>query len=96
MKHEGEGFTEQMVIRGTEERLVPILMTALAAGIGLIPLVLAADQPGKEILNPVAIVIVGGLVSSTLLGLLVTPALYYRFGRKASEKSIGHDTSASV
>jgi CzcA family heavy metal efflux pump len=95
MKHEGEGFTEQMVIRGTEERLVPILMTALAAGIGLIPLVLAADQPGKEILNPVAIVIVGGLVSSTLLGLLVTPALYYRFGRKASEKSIRHDTSAS-
>ncbi len=95
MKHEGEGFTEQMVIRGTEERLVPILMTALAAGIGLIPLVLAADQPGKEILNPVAIVIVGGLVSSTLLGLLVTPALYYRFGRKASEKSIRLNTSAS-
>jgi Cu/Ag efflux pump CusA len=63
MQHEGEGFTKKMVIRGTKERLVPVLMTALAAGIGLIPLVLAADQPGKEILHPVAVVIVGGLVS---------------------------------
>lgn len=88
MAHEGEGFTRQMVIRGTQERLVPILMTALAAGIALLPLVLAADEPGKEILNPVAIVIVGGLVSSTFLGLMVTPALFYLFGRKASEKAI--------
>ena len=96
MKHEGEGFTRQMVVRGTEERLVPILMTALAAGIALIPLVLSSDKPGKEILNPVAIVIVGGLVSSTVLGLLVTPALFYRFGRKAAEKSVRHDAGASI
>lgn len=96
MKHEGEGFTPQMVIRGTEERLVPILMTAVSAGLALIPLVLAADEPGKEILNPVAIVIVGGLVSSTLLGLLVTPALYYRFGRKPSEKAIRLNAGACI
>jgi CzcA family heavy metal efflux pump len=88
MKHEGEGFTREMITRGTEERLVPILMTAISAGLALIPLVLAANEPGKEILNPVAIVIVGGLISSTLLGLLVTPAIFYRFGRKASEKAI--------
>jgi CzcA family heavy metal efflux pump len=96
MKHEGEGFTRRMVIRGTEERLVPILMTAVSAGLALVPLVLAADEPGKEILNPVAVVIVGGLVSSTLLGLLVTPALYYRFGRKPSEKAIRLDAGAST
>ncbi len=85
MQHEGEGFTREMVIRGTKERLVPVLMTALAAGIGLIPLVLAADQPGKEILHPVAVVIVGGLVTSTLLGLGVTPTVFYTFGRKAAQ-----------
>ena len=75
MRHEGEGFTRKMVERGTLERLVPILMTALATGIALLPLILASDEPGKEILNPVAIVIVGGLFSSTLLGLGITPAI---------------------
>jgi CzcA family heavy metal efflux pump len=88
MKHEGEGFTRQMIVRGTLERLVPVLMTALAAGIALIPLLLAANEPGKEILHPVAVVIVGGLVSSTLLDLMVTPAVFYLFGRKAALKSI--------
>ncbi len=84
MQHEGEGFTRAMVVRGTKERLVPVLMTALSAGIGLIPLVLAADQPGKETLHPVAVVIVGGLITSTLLGLGVTPTVFYTFGRKAA------------
>lgn len=88
MRHEGEAFTRQMVERGTLERLVPVVMTALSAGIALIPLVLAADEPGKEILNPVAVVIVGGLISSTLLGLGVTPAIFYTFGRKAAERSV--------
>ncbi|MBT7852715.1 MAG: efflux RND transporter permease subunit, partial [Opitutae bacterium] len=88
MKHEGESFTRKMVERGTRERLVPILMTALSAGIALIPLVFAANEPGKEILNPVAIVIVGGLISSTLLGLLVTPALFYSFCKKSAEKAV--------
>ncbi len=86
MHDEGEGFTRSMIVRGTRERLVPVLMTALSAGIGLVPLVLAADEPGKEILHPVAVVIVGGLVSSTLLGLGVTPAMFYAFGRKAALK----------
>ena len=95
MQHENEIFCKQMVIRGTKERLVPVLMTALSAGIGLIPLVLAADQPGKEILHPVAVVIVGGLVTSTLLGLGVTPTVFYTFGRKAAAKSIELESAAS-
>lgn len=88
MKHEGEGFTRRMIVRGTLERLSPVLMTALSAGIGLVPLVLAADQPGKEILHPVAVVIVGGLVSSTFLDMAVTPAMFWLFGRKAAERAI--------
>jgi Cu/Ag efflux pump CusA len=77
-----------MIERGTLERLVPVLMTALSAGIALIPLVLAAGEPGKEILHPVAVVIVGGLVSSTLLDLLVTPAAFSLFGRKAAARAL--------
>ena len=95
MQHEGQPFSRQMVIRGTKERLVPVLMTALSAGIGLIPLVLSADQPGKEILHPVAVVIVGGLVTSTLLGLGVTPTVFLTFGRRAAAKSIERESAAS-
>ncbi len=86
MEHEGEKFDEHMIVRGSLERLVPVTMTALTAGLALIPLVLAADQPGKEILYPVAVVILGGLISSTFLDMAVTPAIFYKFGRKASEK----------
>ena len=88
MRHEGECFGLGMVIRGTLERLVPVLMTALSAGIALIPLILAAEDPGKEILNPVAIVIIGGLFSSTILGLGITPALFYNFCRKAADRAV--------
>jgi Cu/Ag efflux pump CusA len=88
MHHEGENFTKEMIIRGTQERLVPVLMTALSAGIALVPLVLAANEPGKEILHPVAVVICGGLVTSTLFGLAVTPAVFWLVGRKASETAI--------
>jgi Cu/Ag efflux pump CusA len=95
MKHEGEGFTRDMVVRGTLERLVPVLMTALSAGIALIPLLLAAGEPGKEILHPVAVVIVGGLVSSTLLDLLVTPAVFYHFGRKSAGRALFLDAPAA-
>lgn len=95
MRHEGESFGRRMVERGTEERLVPVLMTALAAGIALVPLVLSADEPGKEILTPVAVVIIGGLVSSTLLGLAVTPAIFLHFCRGAAEKSLRRRAAAT-
>jgi len=77
-----EGITDatEAVIRGATERLVPILMTALAAGLALIPLALAMGQPGSEIQAPMAIVILFGLLSSTLLNMIVVPSLYYRFG----------------
>ncbi len=95
MSHEGENFTRQMIVRGTLERLVPVLMTALSAGIALIPLLLAANEPGKEILHPVAVVIVGGLVSSTFLDLMITPAVFYLFGRKAAESAVGSHAPAA-
>ncbi|BCU79046.1 efflux RND transporter permease subunit [Luteolibacter sp. LG18] len=95
MRHEGEEFTRQMIERGTLERMVPVFMTALSAGIGLIPLVLAADQPGKEILHPVAVVITGGLVSSTLLDMAITPAVFLLFGRKASRRALALDAPAA-
>ena len=95
MRHEGEEFTRAMVERGTLERLVPVLMTALSAGIALIPLVLAAGEPGKEILHPVAVVICGGLVTSTLLGLGITPAVFYAFGRRAAETAVRREAPAA-
>ena len=88
MKHEGEGFTRAMIERGTLERLVPVLMTALSAGIALIPLVLSPHEPGKEILHPVAVAICGGLISSTFLDLAVTPALFLLIGRKAAAQAL--------
>jgi Cu/Ag efflux pump CusA len=95
MRHEGSAFSRELVERGTLERLVPVLMTALSAGIALIPLVLAAGEPGKEILHPVAVVICGGLVTSTLLGLGVTPAVFYLFGRKAAETAVRNAAPAT-
>ena len=86
VSHEGEEFTPQMIERAGKERLAPMLMTALTAGIALIPLVLAAGEPGKEILYPVATVILGGLISSTLLDFFVHPALFWCFGRKDAER----------
>jgi CzcA family heavy metal efflux pump len=107
MRHEGESFSREMIVRGTLERLVPVLMTALSAGIALLPLVAnlgfipylpdsnPAEAPGKEILNPVAIVIVGGLVTSTVLGLAVTPAVFWLFGRKAALKAVAQKAPAT-
>jgi CzcA family heavy metal efflux pump len=86
MKHEGEAFTKEMIIRGSQERLVPVMMTACVASLALMPLVFARGQPGSEILHPVAVVIVGGLISSTLLDIILTPTLFYRFGKKSAEK----------
>ncbi len=93
MKEEGEEFSEQMVIRGSLERLSPVLMTALTAGLSLVPLALSTGQPGREILQPLAVVVLGGIVTSTLLDQLVTPAVFYRFGRPIAEKILGHEAT---
>jgi CzcA family heavy metal efflux pump len=82
MKEEGEAFTAQMVMRGSLERLAPVLMTALTAGIGLVPLVVGGRKPGLEILYPVATVILGGLVTSTCCEFLLHPGLFWRFSGK--------------
>jgi HME family heavy-metal exporter len=83
---EGERFGPEMIVRGTLERLTPVLMTALAAGIALLPLMIGADEPGKEILHPVAITIFGGLFTATLLDAFLTPVLFLLFGRKPLER----------
>ena len=81
MKYEGEKFDEHMIIRGSLERLAPVMMTAFVAVMGLIPLALGAGQTGKEILHPLAIVVIGGLIDSTLMDQMVTPAVFFLFGR---------------
>jgi len=86
MEHEGEQFDKQMIVRGSLERLVPVLMTALVAALALIPLTLDAQAAGKEILYPVATVILGGLLSSTLLDMIVTPTVFWAWGKKAVEE----------
>ncbi|HZS37157.1 MAG TPA: efflux RND transporter permease subunit, partial [Polyangia bacterium] len=85
LQREGAPFDRALVVRGSLERLVPVLMTALTAALALVPLVLARGQPGKEILYPVATVILGGLVSSTLLDMVVTPAVFFKFGKPAPD-----------
>jgi HME family heavy-metal exporter len=86
---EGEAFGPAMIVRGSLERLTPVLMTALSAGFALLPLMIGADAPGKEILHPVAIVIFGGLVTSTLLDTVLTPILFLRYGSKPLERLAG-------
>ena len=88
VKHEGEDWTQEMIVRAGRERLAPVLMTALTAGIGLVPLVFAAGQPGKEILYPVATVILGGVISSTLLDFFVHPALFWLFGLRSAQRVV--------
>ncbi|MDX1668522.1 MAG: efflux RND transporter permease subunit, partial [Limnobacter sp.] len=81
-RFEGETFGKEMIVRGSLERLTPVLMTALTAALALTPLLLSADAPGKEILHPVAVVIFGGLVSSTILDTLITPLAFWLLGKK--------------
>jgi HME family heavy-metal exporter len=86
MRREGESFDHQMIVRGSLERLAPVLMTALVTAFALAPLLFEAERPGTEILHPVAVVIFSGLISSTLLDTYLTPALFWLFGRKDAER----------
>lgn len=81
-------FGKELVIRGSLERLTPVLMTALSAGVALIPLMIDATAPGKEILHPVAITIFGGLVTATVLDTLLTPTLFLKYGRKPLDRLV--------
>jgi Cu/Ag efflux pump CusA len=83
---ERETFGRELVLRGSEERLAPILMTALATGLALLPIVVGGNRPGHEIEHPMAVVILGGLVTSTLLNLFLMPALYLRYGSRKSNR----------
>jgi Cu/Ag efflux pump CusA len=85
--HEGMTFGPELVLRGAKERLAPILMTTVAAGLALVPLLLAGDRPGQEIEYPMAIVIMGGLVFATLQNLFVVPSLYLRYGKSKQERA---------
>jgi len=78
---EGVGFGPELVLRGARERVVPIMMTVLTTGLALVPLIVAGQIPGQEIEHPMAIVILGGLVTATLLNLFVVPSLYLRFAK---------------
>ena len=79
---EGQEFGRELVLRGSEERIAPILMTALATGLALLPIVIGGNRPGHEIEHPMAVVILGGLVTSTVLNLFLMPALYLRYGKR--------------
>jgi Cu/Ag efflux pump CusA len=78
--NDGVPFGRELVLRGSLERMTPVLMTALAAGFALLPLMIDAHAPGKEVLHPVAVTIFGGLISATLLDAVLTPILFLRFG----------------
>ena len=89
MREEGEHFGKEMIVRGSLERLAPVLMTALTAGIGLVPLVLGGQQPGREILYPVATVILGGLITATICEYVVHPGIFFRFTGTDAERLTG-------
>jgi Cu/Ag efflux pump CusA len=79
-QQEGESFGPEMVARGSRERIAPTMMTALTTGLAMVPFLIFGGTPGLEIVRPLAIVILGGLVTSTFINLFVVPAFYLRFG----------------
>jgi len=93
---EGEKFGRDLVVRGSLERLAPVLMTALAAGLALIPLLFGAGEPGREILHPVAVTIFGGLISATLIDAFVTPLMFLRFGQKPLQRIVEARRAAQI
>ncbi|OGZ04949.1 MAG: hypothetical protein A2845_04415 [Candidatus Lloydbacteria bacterium RIFCSPHIGHO2_01_FULL_49_22] len=93
VRNEGEPFTPATIIRATLDRVTPVLMTSLVTSLALVPLLLYGDEPGKEMLHPLAVVVFGGLLSSTVISLFLTPALLYRFGKKAVLQ-IDHESSS--
>lgn len=93
--HEGEQFGRRLIVRGSLERLSPVLMTALCAGLALTPLLFGADEPGREILHPVAVTIFGGLLSATALDTVVTPVLFLLFGQKPLNHLLTEHTATS-
>lgn len=96
VKYEGETWSRDMIVRAGKDRLAPVLMTALTSGIGLVPLAMAAGEPGKEILYPIATVIIGGLITSTLLEFLVRPALFWTLGMDAARRAVESDEQQIV
>ena len=94
--HEGETFSRDLVVRGSLERLTPVLMTALSAGLALTPLLVGAGEPGREILHPVAVTIFGGLISSTLLDTFLTPTLFLKFGARPLERLLAERPSSGL
>lgn len=96
MRFEGEDFDRKMILRGSMERLSPVLMTALVTAFALAPLLFEAERPGTEILHPVAVVIFSGLISSTLLDTFLTPAMFWLFGRKEAERLVETGSSEAL
>ena len=87
-------FGEALILRGSRERMTPVVLTALSAGLALVPLLIGADEPGREILHPVAVTIFGGLISATLLDAVVTPVLFRLVGARALARLQSSDIDA--
>ena len=96
MRFEGEAFDQKMILRGSIERLAPVLMTALVTAFALAPLLFEAERPGTEVLHPVAVMIFSGLISSTLLDTFLTPAMFWLFGRKPAERLVNEDSAEAL
>ncbi|MAX66520.1 MAG: CusA/CzcA family heavy metal efflux RND transporter [Halobacteriovoraceae bacterium] len=96
IKHENMSFNKETIIKGSQERLIPVLMTALTAIFALMPILFSKGEPGKEILYPVAVVITGGLLSSTLLDIFVTPVIFYNYAKNACEKHIAKKSGKNL